>query len=67
MNFKKETYGIQAATYIRSLIRSGELPPGSPVRESFLSERLGISRAPIREALFSLAQEALNNIPDREI
>lgn len=59
MDFKKETYSIQAAAYIRSLIRSGELSPGDPVREAFLSERLGISRAPIREALFSLAQEGL--------
>ncbi len=59
MDFKKETYSIQAAAYIRSLIRSGELSPGAPVREAFLSERLGISRAPIREALFSLAQEGL--------
>ena len=59
MDFKKETYSIQAAAYIRSLIRSGELSPGAPVREAFLSERLGISRAPIREALLSLAQEGL--------
>lgn len=59
MDFKKETYSIQTAAYIRSLIRSGELAPGAPVREGFLAERLGISRAPIREALFSLAQEGL--------
>lgn len=59
MDFKKETYSTQAAAYIRSLIRTGELSPGDPVRETFLSKRLGISRAPIREALFSLAQEGL--------
>ena len=59
MILKKETYSLQAASYIRSCIRSGELSPGDPVREAFLAQRLGISRAPIREALFSLAQEGL--------
>ena len=59
MILKKETYSLQAASYIRACIRSGELSPGDPVREAFLAQRLGISRAPIREALFSLAQEGL--------
>ena len=66
MRLKKETFRIQTAEYIRSLIRSGELPPGSPVRESFLAARLGISRAPIREALSSLAQQGLiHDIPQK--
>ena len=51
MQFKKETYSIQAAAYIRNLIRSGALKPGQPVREAQISEELNISRAPIREAL----------------
>ena len=56
MQFKKETYSIQAAAYIRNLIRSGALKPGQPVREAQISEELNISRAPIREALRRLAQ-----------
>ncbi len=59
IQFKKETYSIKAAAYIRSLIRSGTLKPGQPVREAQLSETLNISRAPIREALLLLAQQGL--------
>lgn len=59
MQFKKETYSSKAAEYIRSLIRSGSLLPGQPVREALISEQLNISRAPIREALLLLAQEGL--------
>ena len=59
MQFKKETYSSKAAEFIRNLIRSGELLPGRPVREALISEKLNISRAPIREALLLLAQEGL--------
>lgn len=59
MHFRKETYSSKAAEYIRGLIRSGELLPGQPVREAQISEKLNISRAPIREALLLLAQEGL--------
>ena len=37
----------------------GELAPGEQVKEVILSERLGISRAPIREALQILTQDGL--------
>lgn len=59
MTFKKETYSLKAAEYIRNLIRSGALLPGQPVREAQISEQLNISRAPIREALLLLAQQGL--------
>ena len=59
MQFKKETYSSKAAEFIRNLIRSGELLPGQPVREALISEKLNISRAPIREALLLLAQQGL--------
>ncbi|MBQ4616172.1 MAG: GntR family transcriptional regulator [Mailhella sp.] len=59
MQFKKETYSSKAAEFIKNLIRSGELLPGQPVREALISERLNISRAPIREALLLLAQQGL--------
>jgi DNA-binding GntR family transcriptional regulator len=35
----------------------GELPPGSRVIESELATQLGVSRTPLREALFRLEQE----------
>jgi len=42
-----------------------ELPPGSAVSEATLSERLGIGRTPIREALQRLARERLVKILPR--
>jgi len=57
--FKKETYSHKAADYIRGLIRSGELLPGQPIREALISQKLNISRAPIREALLLLGQQGL--------
>jgi len=42
-----------------------ELPPGSAVSEAMLSERLGIGRTPIREALQRLARERLVQILPR--
>jgi DNA-binding GntR family transcriptional regulator len=40
-------------------IDSGELPPGSRLRESGLAERLGTSRTPVREALRRLEAQGL--------
>ena len=59
MEFKKTTYSSQAAEYIREMIRNGRLRPGDPIRECALSGELGISRAPIREALLLLAEQGL--------
>ncbi len=44
---------------IREAIVRGELPPGSVVRDAELAERLGLSRAPVRDALARLADEGL--------
>ena len=38
-------------------ILSGKLPPGARLVESSLAERIGVSRTPLREALFQLEQE----------
>ena len=59
MLFKKQTYSTQAAEYIRGLIRTGQLSPGDPVREAAITEKLHISRAPVREALLLLGQQGL--------
>jgi DNA-binding GntR family transcriptional regulator len=50
---------------IRELIVTLELPPGSPVREPDLTQRLGIGRTPVREALRRLAQEKLVDVYPR--
>lgn len=57
--FRRETYSDQVVYFIKQCILSGELIPGDQVKEVMLSERLGISRAPIREALQLLTQEGL--------
>ena len=50
---------------IRELIVSLELPPGAPVSERELMERLGLGRTPVREALRTLAQEKLVEVYPR--
>jgi DNA-binding GntR family transcriptional regulator len=49
----------QAAKKLRTLIVRGDLLPGEPLLEVSLSEALGISRTPLREALKQLAAEGL--------
>ncbi|HVK23126.1 MAG TPA: GntR family transcriptional regulator [Actinokineospora sp.] len=45
-----------------SAIRDLRLPPGSPVSESDLAQRLGVSRTPIREAITRLAAQGLLHV-----
>lgn len=49
----------RAVIALRSLVLSGEVPAGTRVAEVALSERLGISRTPIRQAMDRLASEGL--------
>jgi DNA-binding GntR family transcriptional regulator len=49
----------QAAARLRTLIVRGELRPGQQLGEADLSDALGISRTPLREALKQLANEGL--------
>ncbi len=51
--------GVQAYDSIFSAIQSGHLRPGSRVREAELTERLGMSRTSLREALQRLESEGL--------
>ena len=50
---------VRAAERMRAMIISGELAPGSLVQETRLSEALGVSRTPLREAMKVLAAEGL--------
>jgi DNA-binding GntR family transcriptional regulator len=54
-----------AAAAIRKMILSGELGPGDRLIELQLTERLGISRPPLREAMRLLEQEGLITIQPR--
>ena len=53
------SFADRAYYAIRELIVTLELPPGAVVCEPELTERLGIGRTPVREALRRLAQERL--------
>jgi DNA-binding GntR family transcriptional regulator len=48
-----------AAAYLREQILTGALRPGTKVDQDEISEALGMSRVPVREALIELAQESL--------
>jgi DNA-binding GntR family transcriptional regulator len=48
--------------HLRGDIIRGVLPPGTPMAELDLCNRLGVSRTPVREALIKLAEEGLVRI-----
>mgnify|MGYP003888609755 CR=1 FL=1 len=53
---------------IRAAIMAGEYPPGSPLGETELAERFGVSRGPVREALIQLEREYLvRSYPNRGV
>lgn len=59
---------LDAVKTLRRKILSGELPPGQRLREIALSEELGMSRTPIREAFHTLAAEGLVDLlPNRSV
>ena len=66
-NDRKRGSGVKVVyDILRDEILHLELPPGSPIDEVQLSERFGMSRTPIREALVRLAGEGLiDTLPNR--
>lgn len=55
----RSTLPEAAAERLRTLIIEGELAPGTKLNERELSERLGVSRTPLREAFRMLAADGL--------
>ena len=55
----KATYSEQVAQLIKQRIRSGKLRAGESIGEAGMAEECGISRAPVREALYQLEAEGL--------
>lgn len=54
-----------AVKHIRALIHSGEVDEGGKLSIAALSERLGVSRTPVRDALWQLAGEGLVTVSPR--
>ena len=48
-----------AADYLREQILTGQLTPGTKIDQDEISDALGVSRLPVREALIELANEGL--------
>jgi DNA-binding GntR family transcriptional regulator len=59
MQIRRETLGSQMYDLLRDRILSGELPGGAHIAQSALSEEMGISRIPIRDALQRLESDGL--------
>jgi len=59
MRLRRTGLHTEAAGRIRKLIVRGDLMPGAQLNELALSEDLGVSRTPLREALKLLATEGL--------
>ncbi|MEM6819614.1 MAG: GntR family transcriptional regulator [Pseudomonadota bacterium] len=63
---RQQNLSLEVARTLRDKIDSGELAPGTRVNEVHLSEALGVSRTPLREALSRLASEgAVRSEPRR--
>lgn len=57
---------VEVANALRGLILEGELAGGEKIREKELTERFGVSRTPLREAMKMLSSEGLIDlIPNR--
>ena len=54
MKIVKSTYKDQIIEYIYDLVLDGVYSPGDRIKESLLARELGVSRAPVREALKEL-------------
>lgn len=56
--------GAAGAAYrwLRAAILDGTMPPGSPLSENEIAQRLGVSRTPVREAFIRLEGEGLLNV-----
>ena len=56
---ERSTTGTQVERALRELILDGRLTPGTRLRETQLSQSLGVSRNTLREALRGLAEQGL--------
>lgn len=55
----------QVYAMVRGMVLDGSLPPGTRIVESEIARRLGVSQAPVREAIKRLAFEGLVSVVPR--
>jgi len=60
--FQTSSYAEQAREVVRHMILTGVYGPGERLKEMEISQSLGISRSPVREAVQGLANEGLVKI-----
>ncbi|MEW6442279.1 MAG: GntR family transcriptional regulator [bacterium] len=65
MTFRAKNLPEQIAFHLRDQIVHGELAPGARIAEADLAEKLGVSRAPIREAFRILEKKMLLELMPR--
>lgn len=66
MVIQRSSLREQVKEEILDRLAAGSLIPGTPVNEVHLAAELGVSRTPLREALFSLEQEgAISSTPGK--
>jgi len=61
-----ESLTVQAYAHIKSDIISGKIPAGGQVDSKAMSEQLGVSRTPVREAILRLANEGIVEVSSRK-
>lgn len=59
LEIKRASAVDQVVAAVRGMILSGELAPGTPLREVQMAETIGISRNTVRDAVRALAREGL--------
>ncbi len=64
-SIEKESISLQVTNALREAIVAGRYRPGEKLSEALLSEKFGISRTPVREALKQLQREGLVEIISR--
>lgn len=57
---------IRVYDFLKAAIMAGDIPAGARITEEFVSEKVGVSRTPIREALHKLATEGYVNMPPNQ-
>lgn len=62
---KRQTLTQGVADRLRQEILQGVHPPGAPLAEPVLAAAMGVSRAPVREALLELERHGLVEFDDR--